>query len=294
MRAKLRAAWRELAEMDRADLALRLLLVALLFQPVGNRWLRPPAMALAAIGLLAPSALASAWLWAALTALATARLALAWPVSDNHAFLLAYWCLAALLATLARQRDAVLAWNGRALIAGAFFFATLWKAVLSPDFLDGRFFAVTLVDDPRFESFAQLAAGLDEDALYELRDLVREHTDGVFVPWDEMPVPPPRLATIARAMAIATVAIEGAIALAFLLPLGWRIARLRDALLLLFCATTYALAPVAGFGWLLLSMGVAQLEPARRSTRALYVVAFLVVLLETRWPLLSGLVDRVR
>jgi hypothetical protein len=293
MRATLRAAWRELAEMDRADLALRLLLVALLFQPVGNRWLRPPAMALAAIGLLAPSALASAWLWAALTALATARLVLVWPASDNHAFLLAYWCLAALLATLARQRDAVLAWNGRALIAGAFFFATLWKAALAPDFLDGRFFAVTLVDDPRFESFAQLATGLDEYALYELRDLVREHADGVFVPWTNASAPP-RLATIARAMAFATVAIEGAIALAFLLPLDWGIARIRDALLLLFCATTYALAPVAGFGWMLLSMGIAQLEPARHRTRAFYLVAFLLVLVEARWPLFSELVDFMR
>jgi hypothetical protein len=290
----LRATWRDLAEMDRADLALRLLLVALLFQPVGNPWLRPPAMALAALGLLAPSALASAGLWAALTALATARIVLVWPASDNHAFLLAYWCLAALLATLAQRRDAVLAWNGRALIAGAFFFATLWKAVLSPDFLDGRFFAVSLVDDPRFESFAQLVTGIDADTLHALRDLTREHVDGLFVPWEEMPAPPPRLATVARAMAHATVAIEGAIALAFVLPLGWRIARVRDALLLLFCATTYALAPVAGFGWLLLSMGVAQLEPGRRRTRALYLAVFVVVLVATRWPVLSKLVELKR
>jgi hypothetical protein len=284
----LRAAWRELAEMDRADLALRLLLVALLFQPVGNPWLRPPAMALAALGLLAPSALASASLWAALTALATARIVLIWPTSDNHAFLLAYWCLAALLATLAQRRDAVLAWNGRALIAGAFFFATLWKAVLSPDFLDGRFFAVSLVDDPRFESFAQLVTGIDADTLYALRDLTREHVDGVFVPWDGMPVPPSRLATVARAMALSTVAIEGAIALAFLLPARVRPARLRDPLLLAFCATTYVLAPVAGFGWLLLSMGIAQLDPARRVMRVGYLAAFVWILLAARWPLLRA------
>lgn len=290
----LRAAWRELAEMDRADLALRLLLVALLFQPVGNPWLRPPAMALAALGLLAPGALASASLWAALTALATLRIALVWPASDNHAFLLAYWCLAALLATLAQRRDALLAWNGRMLVAGAFFFATLWKAALSPDFLDGRFFAVSLVDDARFESFALLATGMDTDALHAQRDVTREHVDGVFVPWAGIPEVPPRLTTLARAMALSTVAIEGAIALAFLAPLGWRIARVRDALLLLFCATTYALAPVAGFGWILLSMGVAQLEPERRATRAAYLAAFGVVLLATRWPVFSTLLDLTR
>jgi hypothetical protein len=258
---------------------------------VGNPWLRPPAMALAALGLLAPSALASASLWTALTALATARIVGIWPVSDNHAFLLAYWCLAALLATLARQRDAVLAWNGRALIAGAFVFATLWKAALSPDFVDGRFFAVSLVDDPRFASFTLLATGIDEDTLYDLRDVAREHVDGVFVPWEQMPEAPPRLMAVARAMTFSALAMEAAIAIAFLLPLGWRIARVRDVLLIGFCATTYLLAPVAGFGWLLLSMGVAQLEPARRVARAGYLVAFGLVLVATRWPVLSRLVD---
>jgi len=109
-----------------------------------------------------------------------------------------------------------------------------------------------------------------------------------------MPAVPPRLLAVARAMAAGTVAIEAAIAVVFLLPLGWRIARMRDALLLVFCATTYALAPVAGFGWLLLSIGVAQLEPARRRTRATYLVAFALVLVEARWPLFSELVDRIR
>lgn len=282
-------AWRELLAMNRADLALRLLLVALLLQPVGNRWMRPAAMAFAAFGLLSPTALRSAWLWTALGALAAIRIALVWPTSDNHAYLLVYWCLAATIAALTGERDRVLAWNGRALIAAAFVFAVLWKGVLSPDFADGRFFAVTLVDDPRFASFARLATGLDEDALLDLRDLAREHTDGVFVPWDEMPAPPPRLAAVAQAMTIATLAIEAAVAIAFLVPLGWRIAQARDALLLAFCATTYALAPVAGFGWILLSMGVAQLAPERRALRGAYLLVFALVLVETRWPVLATL-----
>jgi len=89
MSQTLRGIWRELADMPRADLALRLLLVALLFQPVGQRWLRPLFVALAALGLLSPRALRSPALWIALTALAVARLASGWPNQDNHAFLLA-------------------------------------------------------------------------------------------------------------------------------------------------------------------------------------------------------------
>lgn len=281
--------WRELAAVERSELALRLLLLALLFQPVGQRWLRPVVIAVAAFGLLSPRAFATPAFWGSLTALAAARIASSWPNGDNHAYLLVYWCLAATLATCAGERDRILAWNGRALVGLTFAFATLWKLALAPDFADGTFFRVTLVDDPRFEAFAQLATGIDRDALLDLRALVREHNDGVFVPWPEMPAPPPRLLAVADALTAATLAIEAAVALAFLAPLGSRISRARHALLGLFCATTYALAPVAGFGWLLLSMGVAQCEPERARTRAFYLLAFLAVLLATRWPWLDAL-----
>ena len=50
----------------------------------------------------------------------------------------------------------------------------------------------------------------------------------------------------------------------------------------------YAVATVEGFGWLLICMGVAQCEPERRTTRWLYVGAFLLVLFyrEVPWALL--------
>jgi hypothetical protein len=47
----------------------------------------------------------------------------------------------------------------------------------------------------------------------------------------------------------------------------------------LFCAGTYAIAPVPGFGWLLLAMGMAQCPPDARTTRALYLVCFALVVL---------------
>jgi hypothetical protein len=287
----LRSAGRELLAMDRTDLALRLVLVALLFAPVGDRWMRPLFVALAGFALLAPSALRSAVLWLALAGLAALRVALDWPMPDNHAYLLAYWCLAAAIASAASDRGAALAWNGRALVALTFLFATLWKAVLSPDFLDGRFFGVTLLDDRRMEDFARLAGGLGEDAFWDLRELVREHSDGVFVPWEVMPEQPPRFRTLAQALTFGTLAIEGALAALFLLPLPGRLRFARHALLLVFCAGTYALAPVAGFGWLLLSMGVAQTEPAWRRLRLAYLGLFVFVLFVTRWPWLRLLAE---
>jgi len=285
----LRSIWAELAAMPRADLALRLLLVALLFQPVGLHWLRPLFVAVAALGLLSPRALRSPALWIGLTALAIARLFSGWPNQDNHAFLLAWWLLAASLAALAGEPDRILAWNGRRLIGLAFAFATLWKLVLSPDFVDGRFFRVSLVDDHRFEDFTRLAVGLDAGQLDDLRALIHGDNDGLFVPQPDLPRPPARLFAVADVLTASTLAVEAAVAVAFLAPLGSWIARARHLLLALFCATTYALAPVAGFGWLLLSMGVAQCEPEKERTRLVYLVAFLVVLFATRWPWLDAL-----
>jgi hypothetical protein len=66
---------------------------------------------------------------------------------------------------------------------------------------------------------------------------------------------------------------------------------LRHAMLLTFCVITYAFAPVAGFGWLLLVMGAAQAEPRQRWLQRLYVIAFLVVLFYSEVPWAGLLLD---
>ena len=211
MRALARKLLAELDAAPRADLVLRLTLVALLLSGLGRAWSRPLFALAAAAGLLLASLRASALFWGALFALAAWRVASAFPLGDNHAFLLAYWLLAILLATLARDADAVLAWNGRALIGLVFAFATLWK-LISPDFLDGRFFLVTLVDDQRLESFTHLAAGLDWDQLDALRALVREHQDGLRVPQPDDPAVPARLISLAQLLSVSLLALEASVA----------------------------------------------------------------------------------
>ena len=71
-------------------------------------------------------------------------------------------------------------------------------------------------------------------------------------------------------------------------PPALGLARARDAALLLFCATTYAVAPVAGFGWLLLAMGVAQSEGRRVRWLYLAVFALLVFHREIPWLGFAG------
>jgi hypothetical protein len=288
VRALVRRLRDEIDAAPRAELVLRLTLVALLLSQVGRAWSRPWFALAAAAGLLLASLRASALFWGALFALAAWRVVSHWPLGDNHAFLLAYWLLAILLAVRARDPDAVLAWNGRALVGLVFAFATLWK-LIAPDYLDGRFFTVTLVDDKRLEHFTHLAAGLDWDHLDALRALVREHQDGVRPPQPGDPEVPARLLAVARGLTFSLLALEAGVALCFLAPRGWRVARARDALLLLFCGGVYALAPVESFGWLLLCMGVAQCEPGRTATRRVYLLVFAWVLLASRLPWLKAI-----
>src|SRR5262249_22474042 len=149
-RALVTRRWPLLRELDlapRADLAMCLTLLALLWKPVGQAWTRPAIALLAGVGLLSGVSRRSPLFLTALLALAVWRVVDAWPLGDNHSFLLCYWLLAIALATRSRDADAVLAWNGRALVGLVFAFATLWKVALSPDYLDGRFFGVTLLDD---------------------------------------------------------------------------------------------------------------------------------------------------
>ena len=108
------------------DLALRLTLLDLLLRPVGNWVLRPVFLAIAAIALIRPAWLRHPLPWFALAAMAGARVLLDWPLADNHAYLLGYWCLAAALALSTGIPDRVLAVNGRLLIGLVFLLPFLY------------------------------------------------------------------------------------------------------------------------------------------------------------------------
>ena len=278
-----------IAATDALDLALRLTLLDLLFQPVGDWTLRPFVLVLAGAGLLIPGWLRRPPLWLGLVLLTGLRVILDWPLPDNHAYLLAYWCLAVFLSLLTRDPAQGLAFDGRWLVGLAFAFATLWK-LGSPDYLDGTFFRVTFLVDPRFESFSRLVGGMTLEHVEALRAALERHADGTGAALSGIELPR-RLLLAERFVTFWTVAIEGAVAVAFLWPLKRGPARLRHALLLVFCATTYAVATVAGFAWLLLAMGVAQCEREQRITRALYVAVFFLVLLHRELPWLRLVAD---
>jgi hypothetical protein len=264
-------------------LSLRLVLLGLLLRPVGDWSVRPFVLLLAAVGLLMPRQLPRPYLWFSLAFLTGLRVVLDWPLSDNHAYLLCYWCLAIALALVSADARSSLAANGRLLIGAVFALAVFWKLV-SPDYLDGVFFRVTLVLDDRFEGFARLAGGLSAESLQQLRDLVTQHVDDPCASGITAIVPSPRFVALAWLATYGTLLLEAAVALAFLWPLDRGPSRLRDGLLLAFCVTTYAVATVEGFGWLLVSMGLVQAAPDRARTRLFYVATFALILLYREVP----------
>ena len=81
-----------------------------------------------------------------------------------------------------------------------------------------------------------------------------------------------------------TLAAESLVATAFLWPGVASMAKWRDVSLLFFCLSVYSVATVAGFGWLLLAMGLAQCGTDRPRTRVAYVGAFLAILLYREIP----------
>ncbi|MEM8963565.1 MAG: hypothetical protein AAGD38_18935 [Acidobacteriota bacterium] len=285
----------ELMAIDKVDLISRLTLLTLLLQPVGFWGVRPILLAVSVIGLLSTTARQHWGLWATLTVLTGARIVEDWPMSDNHAYLLVYWCLALTIGFYRAEPEIVGRLNARWMLGLLFTFAVLWKGLLSPDYVDGTFFRVIFLTDERFADAAQLFGDMTLDDL----DLAYQSLSQPLPPGAELVEPPPipesaALHRLAILSTWVTLVLEALVALAFLLPsslrpLGW-LHRYRDFVLVAFCTITYPIAPVVGFGWLLLTMGIAQ---ARDERRLLYLATFLLLIFYRGVPWASLLVERL-
>ena len=268
-------------------LPLRLMLAQLLVQPYGPQGVRPLLMALAAAGLVSPRVLEAPLTWIAITILLTLRLVAEWPMPDNHVYLKTYFCAAVAIALLLPRSARALARSSRLLIGCAFAFAVLWKAGLSSDYVDGRFFRVTLLSDRRFDDVVGLIGGLAEAEVRENRQYLTSLPEGD-EPSEVMRLHEPAgVHNLALAATWGAVLLEGTVALTFLWA-GAGLRGVRHAALLAFTVLTYAFAPVPGFGWLLLAMGLCDTHPGEGRLRAAYLIVFVVVLFsaEAQWGVL--------
>ena len=273
------------------EVALRLTLVGLLLQPVGSESIRPWILCVVVVGLVVPRLVRRAELWGTLAVLTGLRVVLDWPLGDNHSYLLFYWCLAASLSLCAKDVERSLAKHGRWLVGLVFTFAVVWKGVLSPEFADGTFFSVMLLTDPRLEDLVRVATGLPIEAIEIHRHSLMRHADGIMIPVSGLPRLPESFERLVTFMTRWTLGIEALIAVLFLWPQRRGSSMFRDIALLTFCATTYAFAPVVGFGWLVIAMGVAQCDPEQGRMRACYVACFGLILFYREVPWVRLLAD---
>ena len=272
------------------DPVLTLTAILLLLRPLDVWWIAPVVLAAACLSLLSPPVRRAPVTWILVALFVGARIVVVWPLSDNHIYLLAYWCLAIGLALSSAAPAATLSASSRWLLGGAFAMAVLWKAVLSPDYVDGRFFRVTLLTDQRFADASLVFGGLSREQMAQNRAFLDPLPEGAELLTPPPFVEPPRLRALAAVTTWGGLMLEGLIALTCLIPLQ-RLDIARHALLLAFCVTTYALAPVAGFGWLIATMGLAQCRPHQRSLLGAYVAVFLMILVYSEIPWAGMLAD---
>jgi len=268
---------------DSLELALRFALLVLVLDPPLHWFQRVPIWAVASAGLLLPGLMRRPGLWLCLCGLTTWPLLWGWPFSDNHDYLRALLCLGVATSLPAPDPRRALAWNARWLIGLTFAFAALWKGLLSPDYLDGSFFRVTLLSDGRFHDLAVLLGGVTEASLSAFDAGLHAFLSAdsasapVSSPWAPGFVEPAALRRLAALLTAFTLLGEAAIALAFLWPPAGRLRRWRNGLLLGFGVASYSFATVRGFGWLLMALGAAQCENRERRTPLLYVGVFVLI-----------------
>ena len=267
-------AW--LATSTRLDLVLLLTLVLVLIEPPPTRLAGLVDLVVVAGLVVRPLARLPLFWFSLVAVWAVTSLPVHWASADNHKWLLVYWTLAVGIALTTSRPLEHLAVTARLLIGLVFLFATAWK-LMSPDFPSGAFFHFTLLTDIRFSDIAEVFGGLPEGSTAANAAAIDA--------WDDPTVPPaaleladgPRVAAVGLVMAVGTIVVEGLVALAFLVPERWRLSRLRELALCLFVLATYPLAPVVGFGWVLVTMALASSRLRRPVGELLYVSAFLAI-----------------
>lgn len=259
---------------DVFDLAANMTLLLLLLYGGRDWYLERPITMLASAAILYRPLRRHDTFWFIVTAVLIASNFHNWYLIDNHKYLITYWCLALYLSCLTSDPAKTIGENARLLIGGAFLFATLWKAI-SPDFLSGTFFHYSLLIDNRFASVAAILGDLSVSAFVQNHEAIKalleyDSTLQVIQLQDTA-----KIVVLAKMLTWWTIIIEGLIAVAFLWPKGRLISKWRNLFLLAFLLTTYSIAPVIGFGWVLTIMGFTQCDS--KWGRLSYVLTFFVL-----------------
>lgn len=237
-------------------------------------------VAAAGVVLLFPRAARLPWPWWAMAGLMACGLWASWMLVDNHVFLASYWLVAVAVARSAPEahRDRALALAAATLLGLTMLFATVHK-LRTPEYLSGDFFHLTFLTEARFaplgwvlgEDLGQIAATNSE----RLSALVGDPTRGAVA----LRTGSGAIRELARAMSWIVLVFELALAILWLVRSETRLGRnLRHGALLAFALSTYTLAPVPGFGGILVILGLADTKRGEGWLRATYLAVLIHVL----------------
>jgi hypothetical protein len=262
-----------------------LTMVQLLVGTADNGLLFAPLAAWFALGAALPRLLRTPLFWYVTATILGTGVYLTWESADNHRYLFVYWSLALCCAfSLPRaQQPLALAITSRWLIGLCMLLAAAWK-IASPDYLSGSFFHYELLADERFAHFASWTSGLSLEQLTENRtlreSLVAGQLTGVELSQVQLHFTP-TITAIAKVLTWWTLGIESLLTGLFLaaavVRCRPRLVLVANLTLLLFAATTYAVAPVRGFGGVLMLLGLAQCESGQKKLRYVFLAAFVLM-----------------
>ncbi len=270
---------------QQTDVILLLSLILLILRAPKDWYIQIPVIILGIVGIIHQPVRRDPFLWFLLFLFNIAGCYFNWFSTDNHKYLMAYWCLAISCALATAHPAKTIASNARYLIGLCFLFAVLWKCI-SVDYIDGRFFHHTLLFDGRFRNVATWVGSMDDDHFRQNRKAMRQLFNDDSDKAQEVTFQDTQsLRSFATFMTWWTVTIELAVAVSFLIPSGMVLFKYRDWILLAFIASTYSVATVIGFGWLLTIMGIAQADRRFRWLPLAYVGVFLLLeLYLSPWP----------
>ena len=235
--------WSKL-DIDRLA-TLPLITILILLTNAPDIWyLRTPLIVLSVLALVYAPLRNAPPLWFLASALLGGTIYLNWESSDNHKYVIAYWCLtlcAVFTVSMERQAE-TLERTSRYLIGLCMLLATAWKAI-TPEYMNGTFFEYELLADDRFARFAEMFGGISATTLSDNRELrgllLHGYERGLDIS-RVMLETGSHVRSLALALTWWTVLIEGLLAVLFLWPDSKRIALLRNSTLVLFAISTYS------------------------------------------------------
>ena len=263
----------------------------LIFHGYSHVYFSVPFQLLAIAFLVLPALQRQGGYWFLVACFSAAAVWLDWTDADNHKYLLCYWTITLFLAfdgdrthtrVLVRQ-------SARYLLLFTMAWAVVQKT-LSPDYLSGDFFEFIFMTDRRFSAFSSLLTGMDPSVFSHNRELYARALDAM-----QFDQPLGQMQTSAALHTLAVVVSwinyldQLVIALLLLLPLSGRGEVVKHLLLMAFIVPVYAVAPVIGFGWLIVVWGYC-LVPDRYAWLRLGYIGLFLLLSAYEFPWLSLLV----